>query len=367
MYYGTRVLFVLLMVWSVTVSAHAAPGISGVEGKIATGETLVIKGNSFGTRGNYNNVNASYKGQNFLAFRVKDFDDQSLSSQGFNNPGSSWMIRSGGRTGSGSYATKYYNGQRLGALSATQQGTTGTWYMSYWFMMPSNTSSSKPWRIYGGGSAANIYLATGGSGSGEGPTLRGYSECTASNCSPSTVWSSPDTFKANQWSRVEVVMHQGGSFTTFINGKQQWSREGWVGNPFNGNGHTIDLGNMINAATSGGDDPSNNSYNFDDVYFDFTLARVEIGNSSTWSASTHKEVQVPTDWSTGQIKVVVNRGSLPSGSSAYLYVVDANGNVNTNGYPIKIGDSASSPPPSNPPSSDTPEAPARLQIIGSNP
>lgn len=74
----------------------------------------------------------------------------------------------------------------------------------------------------------------------------------------------------------------------------------------------------------------------DDVYLDNSLARVEIGNASTWSASTRREIQIPSSWSTSAIDVDVNLGAFDEEDEVYLYVVDKDGNVNENGYPIDI-------------------------------
>ncbi|MCD6288604.1 MAG: hypothetical protein J7M12_05765, partial [Candidatus Hydrogenedentes bacterium] len=57
------------------------------------------------------------------------------------------------------------------------------------------------------------------------------------------------------------------------------------------------------------------------------------GNASTWSACTHREIQIPTAWSNDTITFTVNQGSFPYGT-AYLYVVDSTGAWNENGYPI---------------------------------
>ncbi len=74
----------------------------------------------------------------------------------------------------------------------------------------------------------------------------------------------------------------------------------------------------------------------DDVYLDNSLARVEIGNASTWSASTRREIQIPSSWSSSAINVDVNLGAFDEEDEVYLYVVDKDGNVNENGYPIDI-------------------------------
>lgn len=71
----------------------------------------------------------------------------------------------------------------------------------------------------------------------------------------------------------------------------------------------------------------------DDVYIDFTRARVEIGDAATWAACTHRELQIPTAWSSTSITAVVNAGTFSSFTGCYLYVVEATGNV-TGGYAL---------------------------------
>ncbi|MFA6198057.1 MAG: Ig domain-containing protein [Patescibacteria group bacterium] len=83
-----------------------------------------------------------------------------------------------------------------------------------------------------------------------------------------------------------------------------------------------------------------------ELYVDTTQARVEIGNTSTWDTNTHREIQIPhTTWNDDQIQFTVNQGTFTDGESAYLYVVDENGVVNTTGYPITFGGIASNIPP----------------------
>ena len=85
---------------------------------------------------------------------------------------------------------------------------------------------------------------------------------------------------------------------------------------------------------------------FGEIYIDNTLARVEICNASTKAASTHCEIQIPQGTNTwtdnnqangAQLQIKVNQGAFADGSSQYLYVVDANGNPNVNGFPITFG------------------------------
>ncbi len=66
-------------------------------------------------------------------------------------------------------------------------------------------------------------------------------------------------------------------------------------------------------------------------------ARVEIGNASTYASSTDLSIATITSWSDNSITATVRQGSFSNNSRDYLYVIDANGNVNASGYPITVG------------------------------
>jgi hypothetical protein len=259
------------------------------------------------------------------------------------------MIRPGGRVPGGFMATKFHDGQRLGALEANQDRTTGIVYSSFWIMMPAGTAtgSSKFWRIYAGGGQNNIYLENypdGGSW-----VIKGSSECVDTTCNVvAAVWTSPDQIRPNTWHRIETLVERdnNGRISVWMDGKFQWSRDNWVSANFSGNGHTIDLGNLLSAASS--NSPDSNSFNYDEAYFDFTQARVEVGNAPTWAGCTRREIQIPLSWSNSGVTIAVNQGSFTTGSTAYLYVVGADGSVNQSGYPVVFGGSISLP---NPPQS----------------
>jgi len=73
----------------------------------------------------------------------------------------------------------------------------------------------------------------------------------------------------------------------------------------------------------------------DDVYVSTSRKRVEIGNASTFATSTIREIQIPSTWANTSIQLKLNKGKLPSGT-AYLYVIDADGVANEDGYPITL-------------------------------
>jgi hypothetical protein len=95
---------------------------------------------------------------------------------------------------------------------------------------------------------------------------------------------------------------------------------------------TINIGEYYG---SGG---QNATVYLDDVYFDTTQARVEVGNNAIWASCTRREIQIPTAWAAGEITITVNQSSFSTGT-AYLFVVDADGVV-SDGYEITLGSSA---------------------------
>lgn len=89
---------------------------------------------------------------------------------------------------------------------------------------------------------------------------------------------------------------------------------------------------------------------FDDVYFDNSWARVEIGDASTWDACAHREIQAPTAWADNAVTITFNKGSFSNGDPVYFYIIDQDGSVNLYGYPATIG------------GADSPAAPAGLTV-----
>ena len=76
---------------------------------------------------------------------------------------------------------------------------------------------------------------------------------------------------------------------------------------------------------------------YDDIYINNSWARVEIGDDPDYDSCTHREMQIPTAWSSDSVDITVNQGSFPDGATAYLFVVDEDGIVNTTGKSITFG------------------------------
>ena len=84
----------------------------------------------------------------------------------------------------------------------------------------------------------------------------------------------------------------------------------------------------------------------DDIYIQVgEKSRLELCDKPVWADRTHCEIQVPTEWSDSSIEFTFNRGSFNGGLTAYIFVIDNDGNV-SNGYPVTVGETTAPHPPS---------------------
>jgi hypothetical protein len=346
--------------------ASAGPSVTSASGTVSQGQALQISGSGFGTRASYNNNGDTWDGGKFLNFRFKDFEDGNLNSHGFypQSGGAEWTpsgtelnVLSGGPSNSSKYMRRQY-GQEDGGLSADIAGAGNQVYTTFKFMIAPGTQSGKFWRLYGDAPQTSVYLSTGCTDT----WIRGATECTAGSCSGAqTQWGAGPQMSPGVWHRIEFwVDANSNTFTAYIDGTQAWTEKNWLNTSLTANGHTMDFPNMIDSGSRNASCPATGSYNYDDIYIDFTQARVEIGDASTWAAVQHKEVQIPTAWSDSAIQVRVNPGAFSSGDKAWLYVVNSSGAVNASGLPVTISQAATgAPPPATPP---VPNPPTDIQV-----
>jgi hypothetical protein len=292
-------------------------------------------------------VDQSASLSNFLTAAWNNFEDAIFDTGGFyltpHFP-ENWEMISGAtnKTNSNYYVSKFYNTGRLGPYSHTVSGSKGQVYSSFWFMMPQNTQSGKIARLYANNT--NVYISSGGMNY----QIRGYAE----NIGAQTVWGSPDSFKPDNWHRVEFLNVAGGETSVWLDGKLQWSRT-WLPVDTDFNGHTFDVGHMIDSADTNPDYLCCGSYNIDDAYVSYSVARVELCKNQSWDDSVfnHCVIQVPVSWSPDGTSIVVtnNYGTFSAGETVYIYVIDSMGNVsnNGNGYKLIVGENTTAPP--NPP------------------
>lgn len=155
----------------------------------------------------------------------------------------------------------------------------------------------------------------------------------------------------DEWIKIEqITSNDQGNLYFYIDNQMLWGGEGntdfYTGSGANDIGddgiRSFTLGGYwredLNVNTVGYQNTNAFRY-FDDVYIDSTLSRVVLTDNATYSSSTIIEPQIPSAWSTTEITVKLNLGAL-TGSTAYMFVFDADGDANATGYAVTL-DSAS--------------------------
>ena len=178
-----------------------------------------------------------------------------------------------------------------------------------------------------------------------GSELNGYNNRTIA-CD---IYQGP-AYTKNQWMTEEVYWQFEGGSGLNLRGERCLGGGTGVAD-YNRNGKTIYHNETIdngvsryyqvitaNLLSSNGDtvSPVGGKVYMDNIYIDETLARVMICPQPKWSARTNCEIQIPSTWSDTSITATVNQGSIDGLNRAYLYVVDTNGRVNKEGYPLKV-------------------------------
>ena len=312
--------------------AWAAPNISSVNGTISHNQSVIISGTGFGTKAvpapvlwdTVDNI-ASYYG----------LSDGETIPVGGANP---WPSPYG--NSSGNDFVKYNTSDAQRGVSTAQYKATNirggyldglTWpatnyaYVSWWWKTDTNVSgtnhSSKFLRMSDASNEVNKTFSW--------TQMQAIVYSNPNYCA--NVWPSFNG-NPNNWNFLEAWFdNTNQTFTIRVNGTILTSTSWTSCSSFTFN----ELWKI--GFDGGGVSPPSITWWMDDIYVDNSFSRVILGNASTYAASTHLEIQIPTVWSNTSVSVKVNTGVFAANQQAYFYVVDADGNVNTNGYPIVIG------------------------------
>jgi hypothetical protein len=187
-----------------------------------------------------------------------------------------------------------------------------------------------------------------------GPAYAAARDCTADGgVNPGFNVITGSTFYG-QWVHVQWMVDAGsggtatnGKVRSYINGVLRYDRSdlgllntgftGWTG---------LFLGNYYR----NDNEYTGDIYAFwDSVYVDTSWAHVEIGNNATYANCTQREIQIPSAWSDTSMTVKLNRGSFPTLSTLYLFVIDSSGVVSP-GFPLSS-------------TTGTPTAPRNLRVV----
>jgi hypothetical protein len=221
-------------------------------------------------------------------------------------------------------------------------------YMDYWMVVDYvdiKSRNFKPWRLYGDGDNYQLTYAWMCNANALGRVQANTNLALAS-------WGGPQ-YSNGTWLHIQLVYNESspglanGTVRHFINSQVAGLDSGAVVTETAAAhfeqiriGHYWDQPSDTVCPANGGA-----LIYVDDVYIDTSWARVELGNASTYAASTHREIQVATTWADGSVSVTFNPGSFASGSTAYLFVTDAN-SVTSPGIPVKIGNTSVQAPAS---------------------
>jgi hypothetical protein len=331
-----------------------------VSGTATHGQSITITGTGFGTKSKalpsvWDDFETGSLGSNVAGTRP----EINYYNSAWNSPYRSPVFSNSITRPRSSRSVYHDHVNDTGANSAIDLGVrhqNDRYYISFWFYFDQVNAywsdNIKPWLIYGNVNDHYIYGAWGEADQAAGGSYRwAVYDGLGENNHPANggAWAESTSNIKNlegRWVRLEqwvvqstpgqfngvyrTVFHTGSSIVTALDRSNVCTR------------HSTDQ-RYYHRPTFWGYQRHTNGSQFniytDDIYIDDTLARVEIGNAQTWGACTHREIQIPTAWAAGEIAVTINQGAFSAGSTAYLFVVDADGVV-SDGYEITLGSSA---------------------------
>lgn len=311
---------------------------SGGSGGVAHGDTHVIQGSGFGTRATAEPL----LWDDFEAGTEAAAIDGAAPAIG--NPWGGWS--SGGvdpsygsanprhpRSTRHSFhdldSVSQYNCSLAQSLTATSGDRI---YLSYWWRYESTgtewTDNLKPWVIYDDAGQGQQYVGMSVPGDG----LR-----SGGNADSPTLWGGIGQQTLDgQWIRWEEELEVSSAnqadgerhcrvhTTSPAQIEQQWSTDAHQTHA-GADWDNIDLGTY---QTQDSRSPGARcTFQIDDVYIDRSWARVELGDSAEFANCTHREVQVPSAWSDGEVTITINQGSFSSLDGLHLFVIDSDRQV----------------------------------------
>ncbi len=275
--------------------------------------TVSRSAGSWGTHADFNPANYMWMGNRYVCFLMKSFEDGLYQTNGLNyqSGGAQWDVVTSSVTAPLANLTRSARqrgvSSRQGELVISPNINPTNLVASFWMKLGSGYDG-KFFRIWGG--SDSLYVSSGGT---SGTTFRG------GNNAADDVFSSPDNFSTTVWKHAEIYhkMGSGSTFKTYLNGALQWTKPWNAGNL---NGHTTDLGNLLEVG---------NSVYFADYFIDFNPIVFYVTDSATFASSTVREPQIPITWSTTSVVMAINRGTHASLSGKHLHSYDYSTNTAT--------------------------------------
>lgn len=344
----------------------STPTITGYNGVMVHTSTAAVVGSGFGTRNDYHGDSD----------KLSKFWDDWNDGEKLSSTYGSWtsfgsftdVSNTSPRTvisGDNYYKRTCGTGSCLGYLYKAA-GNNNEYYSACWYKQTLTTFNT-------GGQAKIIRLGVGGTGNRNfypnidlnnswyqnfeffSPTITGSSESNWNSSRP--------TKFVTGWHYLEIYMRKessdgarDGEFWTKWDGVPvfDWWQNFQVTDPnsdgageFDGDGASFSSDWAIGAYGTKWLNTTE-AMQFDDIVLDHTLARVVIGDASTFAACAQFEYQPQSAWDDDTVTFTVNRGEFSAAETAYLYVVDRYGFVNPSGFSITFGGSGGESPPAEP-------------------
>jgi hypothetical protein len=345
---------IIVAIVGFSTEVQAAPSINNVSGTVRPGSTVTVTGASFGTKAQA----APQVWDNFEKGNVGDVvgGKSPVVGQPWGSNGVQTYTNAQNRTNSTRSCLHDFTNAYNSSLDFSNAGQS-QYYFSYYTNISLNTPgyyprNTKPWLVYGSynGSTPSAYGGWGDPGVGDGGYRSQITDWDGSNnVGIGAVYDYAHSADVvfGKWVRMEVWLKQStpnvgnGLYSVFLhldnhiyqsltmlNQVTRISSDTW---------RQLQIGSYVSS------DGGRARVYTDDVYIDNTPARVELGDAPTWSACTHREIQIPSAWNATSISAVVNQGTFANGSTAYLYVIDSNNTPSAAGYPIIVGSSVPEP------------------------
>lgn len=343
---------------SASLVANAAPAISSINGSISHGSSITINGTGFGVK----SPAAPYLWANFDDGSSQPSSLGQIRSWTVNNftPTAGVGVRN--TAGMQSYLWNYQESNFSATMGTKPSGfgwndIGSSWYVfrkgkRNWPVVDMNWKNIRFW--YSGGSFTQS-IGNGNvvdEGSGSASYMCAWQSTLSAKCKDSITVDQARGYSDARWNteqfigRVQSAAGQTDGFYEYIvNGRRAIQLPYFDYNQKNfimAQGTPGEAWFVHDQSANDPDPPSGARTWWDDIYVDRTWARVMLSNSSTWGTASSGplyEIQIPTAWSNTSITVQINIGEFSNGATAYLYVVDANGDANAPGFPVTIGGS----------------------------
>ncbi len=355
----------------------AAPQITGISGSLNHGQIVTIQGSGFGTK-----IPAA-------PLRFDDFENGTLGDRLPTQSQGGWLT--GG--GNGDYPHYSQGRQRVPGEKVAEQdylvsgiynqtiGLEGidfkVFYMSTWVYRDDfagtalQSTNQKLWGNFGEYEPGSWYGNPQCRVDSYGGTSGGHLYATDdSGAVVENLWEIPPLGNyLDRWFRAERFIDQGtvghADFRSWVAADLDKLAE--ITGTYLINEHRDDyfvFGHYFRTSDGG----ELKSY-VSEMYCDTTLARIEVGDNANWDACSHREIQAPTTWTTSSAAFRANLGTFHTGDTAYVFLVDRDGNHNGSGYEVVIGEAVSNDfPPSieiqQPTSSDTYQTDLQTILVG---